>query len=54
MEVAVGRKWGIFSRKVHRWAIATVISVENGTVNVKCRDYPGFCHIAAVDMLRSH
>jgi hypothetical protein len=33
MEVAVGQQWGIFSRKVQRWAVATVISVENGTVN---------------------
>jgi hypothetical protein len=51
MEVAVGQQWGIFSRKVQRWAVATVISVENGTVNLKYRDYPGFCHIAAVEML---
>jgi hypothetical protein len=39
MEVAVGQQWGIFSRKVQRWAVATVISVENGTVNLKYRDY---------------
>ncbi|HWX26537.1 MAG TPA: hypothetical protein VNZ53_03755 [Steroidobacteraceae bacterium] len=51
MEVAVGQQWGIFSRKVQRWAVATVISVENGTVNLKYRDYPGFCRIAAVEML---
>jgi hypothetical protein len=54
MEVAVGQQWGIFSRTVHRWAVATVISVDNGTVNLKYRDYPGFCHLAAVDMLRSN
>jgi hypothetical protein len=54
VEVAVGQQWGIFSRTVHRWAVATVISVENGTVNLKYRDYPGFCHLAAVDMLRSN
>jgi hypothetical protein len=51
MEVAVGQQWGIFSRKVQRWAVATVICVENGTVNLKYRDYPGFCRIAAVEML---
>ena len=51
MQVAVGQQWGIFSRKAQRWAVATVISVENGTVNLKYRDYPGFCHIAAVEML---
>jgi hypothetical protein len=54
MEIAVGQQWGIFSRKAHRWAVATVISVEHGTVNLKYRDYPGFCHLATVDMLRSH
>jgi hypothetical protein len=51
MKVAVGQQWGIFSSKAQRWAVATVISVENGTVNLKYRDYPGFCHIAAVEML---
>jgi len=50
MEVAVGQQWGIFSRKAQRWAVATVISVENGTVNLKYRDYPGFCHLAAIEM----
>ena len=50
MEVAVGQQWGIFSRKAQRWAVATVISVENGTVNLKYRDYPGFCHLAAIAM----
>jgi hypothetical protein len=54
MEIAVGQQWGIFSRKAHRWAVATVISVEHGTVNLKYRDYPGFCHLATVDMLTSH
>jgi hypothetical protein len=53
MEVAVGQQWAIFSRKADRWAVATVVSVENGTVNLKYRDYPGFCHLAAADMLRS-
>ena len=52
MQVAVGQQWGIFSRKAQRWAVATVISVENGTVSLKYRDYPGFCHLAAVEMLR--
>jgi hypothetical protein len=28
-----------------------VVSVENGTVNLKYRDYPGFCHVPAVEML---
>jgi len=51
MEVAVGQQWGIFSRKVQRWAVATVISVENGMVHLKYRDYPGFCHVAAIEML---
>ncbi|MFZ0007596.1 MAG: hypothetical protein WAK94_05090 [Steroidobacteraceae bacterium] len=51
MKVAVGQQWGIFSRRVQRWAVATVISVEKGTVNLKYRDYPGFCHVAAVEML---
>ena len=51
MEVAVGQTWGIFSRKAQRWAVATVISVKDGTVNLKYRDFPGFCHIAAVDMM---
>ena len=51
MKVAVGQQWGIFSSKAQRWVVATVISVENGTVNLKYRDHPGFCHIAAVDML---
>jgi hypothetical protein len=51
MEVAVGQQWGIFLRKVQRWAVATVISVENGTVSLKYRDYPGFCHVAAGEML---
>jgi hypothetical protein len=32
-------------------AVATVISIENGTVNLKYRDYPGFCPVAAVEML---
>jgi hypothetical protein len=50
MQVAVGQQWGIFSRKAQRWAVATVISVENGTVNLKYRDYPGFCHLAAIEM----
>ncbi len=50
MEVAVGQQWGIFSRKAQRWAVATVISVENGTVTLKYRDYPGFCHLAAIEM----
>jgi hypothetical protein len=50
MEVAVGQQWGIFSRKAQRWAVATVIRVENGTVNLKYRDYPGFCHFAATEM----
>jgi len=54
MEVAVGQQWGIFSRKAQRWAVATVISVENGTVNLKYLDYPGFCHLAAVEMLTSN
>jgi hypothetical protein len=54
MQVAVGQQWGIFSRKTHRWAVATVIYVENGTVHLKYRDHPGFCHVAAVDMLRSN
>lgn len=54
MQVAVGQQWGIFSRKAHRWAVAVVISVENGTVNLKYRDYPGFCHFATDDMLRSN
>ena len=54
MRVAVGQQWGIFSRKADRWAVATVVSVEDGTVNLKYRDYPGFCHLAAVDMLSSH
>jgi len=52
MQVAVGQQWGIFSRKAQRWEVATVISVENGTVNLKHRDYPGFCHLAAIEMLR--
>jgi hypothetical protein len=52
MQVTVGQQWGIFSKKAQRWAVATVVSVENGTVNLKYRDYPGFCHLAAVDMLR--
>jgi hypothetical protein len=50
MEVAVGQQWGIFSRKAQRWAVATVIRVEDGTVNLKYRDYPGFCHFAATEM----
>ena len=50
MEVAVGQTWGIFLRKAQRWAVATVISVEDGQVNLKYRDFPGFCHIA-VDMM---
>jgi hypothetical protein len=50
MEVAVGQQWGIFSRKAQLWAVATVISVENGTVTLKYRDYPGFCHFAAIEM----
>lgn len=50
-EITVGQRWGIFSRKVQRWAVATVVSVENGTVNLKYRDYPGFCHVPAVEML---
>jgi hypothetical protein len=52
MPVAVGQQWAIFSSKAQRWAVATVISVENGTVNLKYRDYPGYCHLAAVEMLR--
>ena len=52
MQVAVGQQWAIFSSKAQRWAVATVISVENGTVNLKYRDYPGFCHLAAVNMLQ--
>jgi len=52
MQVAVGQQWAIFSSKAQRWAVATVISVENGTVNLKYRDYRGFCHLAAVEMLR--
>jgi hypothetical protein len=52
MQVAVGQQWAIFSSKAQRWAVATVISVENGTVNLKYRDYPGFYHLAAVEMLR--
>ena len=51
MKIAVGQQWGIFSRKVQRWAVATVVSVENGTVNLKYRDYPGFCRVPAVEML---
>ena len=51
MKVAVGQQWGIFSSKAQRWAVATVISVENGTVTLKYRDYPGFCQVAAVEML---
>lgn len=51
MEVAVGQQWGVFSRKFQRWAVATVTSVENGTVNLKYRDYAGFCHVPAVAML---
>jgi hypothetical protein len=51
MKVAVGQQWGIFSSKTQRWAVATVISVENGTVNLKYRDHPGFCRLAAVEML---
>jgi hypothetical protein len=51
MKVAVGQQWGIFSSKAQRWAVATVISVENGTVNLKYRDHPGFCRLAAVEML---
>ena len=27
-----------------------MISVENGTVVLKYRDYPGFCHLAAIEM----
>jgi hypothetical protein len=54
MQVAVGQQWGIFSRKAHRWAVATVIRVENGTVNLKYRDYPGFCHFAATEMQTSN
>ena len=50
MVVAVGQQWGIFSRKTQRWAVATVISVENGTVNLKYRHYPGFCRIAAIEI----
>ena len=50
MQVAVGQQWGIFSRKAQRWAVATVISVENGMVNLKYRDYPGFCQLAAIEM----
>jgi hypothetical protein len=50
MQVAVGQQWAIFSSKAQRWAVATVISVENGTVNLKYRDYPGFCHFAAIAM----
>jgi hypothetical protein len=50
MQVAVGQQWGLFSSKAQRWAVATVISVENGTVNLKYRDYPGFCHFAAIEM----
>ena len=50
-KVAVGQQWGIFSRRAQRWAVATLISVENGTANLKYRDYPGFCHVAAVEML---
>ena len=50
MKVAVGQQWGIFSVKAQRWAVATVISVENGTVNLKYRDYPGFCHVTAIEM----
>jgi hypothetical protein len=52
MQVAVGQQWAIFSSKAQRWAVATVISVENGTVKLKYRDYAGFCHLAAVEMLR--
>jgi hypothetical protein len=51
MEVAVGQTWGIFSRKAQRWAVATVIGVEDEQVNLKYRDFPGFCHIATVDMM---
>lgn len=54
MQVAVRQQWGIFSRKTHRWAVATVINVENGMVHLKYRDHPGFCHVAAADMLRSN
>ena len=50
MQVAVGQQWAIFSSKAQRWAVATVISVENGTVNLKYRDYPGSCHLAAIEM----
>ena len=51
MKVAVGQQWGIFSKKAQRWVVATVTSVENGTVNLKYRDYPGFCHVAVVEMV---
>ena len=51
VKVAVGQQWGIFSKKAQRWVVATVTSVENGTVNLKYRDYPGFCHVAAVEMV---
>jgi hypothetical protein len=52
VKVAVGQQWGIFSSKTQRWAVASVISVENGAVTLKYRDHPGLCHIAAVEMLR--
>jgi hypothetical protein len=51
VKVAVGQQWGIFSKKAQRWAVATVTSVEDGTVNLKYRDYPGFAHVAAVEMV---
>ena len=54
MKVAVGQQWGIFSSKAQRWEVATVISVEDGTVNLKYRDNPGFCRLAAVEMLTSN